>query len=113
MGHNRALGAHGEARAARWYEAQGFEVLDRNWRCRDGELDLVARRGDLVVICEVKTRTSDAFGHPEAAVGHAKRKRIRRLAARYLAETGRHSGEVRFDVVAITGPNVEVFEDAF
>ena len=67
-----ALGEWGEAKVARHYEAAGYEVLDRNWRVRGGEIDLVLARGDEVVFCEVKTRTSSRFGHASEAVGHRK-----------------------------------------
>jgi putative endonuclease len=108
----QALGAHGEALAAQWYEARGFVVLARNWRCSFGELDLVAGRAGLVVFCEVKTRTGAAYGGAVAAVGPSKRRRIRRLAAEWLASNpGR--GEVRFDVVAVDGGVVTVVEGAF
>ena len=109
---NQARGRWGEDLAARWYAAHGYEVLDRNWRCAGGELDLVAASPSLIVFCEIKTRASDRFGPPEAAVGHAKQRRLRRLAAAWLAAHDRH-GAIRFDVAAITGVNIEVFESAF
>src|SRR5207253_2258027 len=80
----RALGMSGEDLAAAWYEANGYEVLARNWRCREGELDLVVRRGRTIVFCEVKTRGSDAFGLPVEAVSRSKRQRVRVLAATWL-----------------------------
>ena len=109
----RALGAAGEARAAAWYRARGYEVLARNWRCREGELDLVVRRGGVLAVVEVKTRTSDRFGTPAAAVTPAKQRRLRGLALRYVAETGVRSRSIRFDVVAILGGRLEVREGAF
>ncbi len=113
MAHNQALGARGEDRAAAWYLERGYDVADRNWRCGDGELDLVLCRGRTVVFCEVKTRSSNAFGNPEDAVTARKAQRIRRLALRWLDAHDRRAGELRFDVVAITGRDVVVFEDAF
>ena len=109
----RALGADGEDRAAAWYEANGYTVVERNWRCRDGELDLVVRRGRELVFVEVKTRTSDRFGLPAEAVTATKQRRIRKLAGRYLADTGTTAGDLRFDVVAILGGQLEVIEAAF
>ena len=113
----RALGAEGEAQAARWYEDQGYEVLERNWRRREGEVDLIVRQGRTVVFCEVKTRSSDRFGTGAESVLPAKQRRIRRLASRWLSEltpaSGRARVEVRFDVVSITAGQVEVIEDAF
>src|SRR5579862_7984214 len=84
----QALGSAGEERAARWYREQGYEVIARNWRCELGELDLVARRDREYVFCEVKTRSSTAWGYAEEAVTAAKRARLRRLAGRWLAEGG-------------------------
>lgn len=99
--------------AARWYEAHGYVVVARNWRCREGELDLVLARGRLVVFCEVKTRTSDAFGTPAEAVTRAKQLRLRRLALRWIDEAGVRPGALRFDVVGVVGNDVDVIEAAF
>ncbi len=115
----RALGAAGEAAVARWYETAGYTVVDRNWRCRQGELDLVVARGVELVFCEVKTRRGDAFGAPVEAVTRAKQQRIRTLALTWLAaHPGRAARELRFDVASVlaTGPGrprVEVLEGAF
>jgi len=104
--------------AADWYLAQGFEVLDRNWRSRQGELDLVVGRPGLIVFAEVKTRTSDAYGIGAEAVTTTKQLRIRRLAGEWLAGQSRASGELRFDVVSIlvprdAPPTIDVYEAAF
>ena len=107
------LGARGEAQAAAWYEANGYEVVDRNWRCREGELDLVVRRQRTIVFCEVKTRTTSAFGHPEESISHDKRDRIRRLAARWLDESPVRARQIRFDVAAILDGELLVIEGAF
>jgi putative endonuclease len=107
-----ARGKWGEDLAARWYAAHGYEVVDRNWRSPTGEIDLIVCATALVVFCEIKTRASDRYGPPEAAVGWAKQRRIRLLAAEWLAIHDRH-GAVRFDVAAITGVHIEVFEAAF
>ena len=113
----RVLGAEGEQLAAQWYEDHGYEVLDRNWRRREGEVDLIVRHGKTVAFCEVKTRSSDVFGTGAESVLEAKQRRIRRLAARWLSEltpaSGRARVEVRFDVVSITAGQVEVIENAF
>jgi putative endonuclease len=98
----RALGAWGEDLAVARLEATGYEILARNWRCREGELDIVARGGDALVFVEVKTRSSRDFGDPAEAVSPTKARRIRVLAARWLTECrppGRH--DLRFDVVSI------------
>lgn len=96
-----ALGAYGERLAATHLEQAGLTLLERNWRCSDGEIDLIATDGDAVVFCEVKTRSSVAYGHPAEAVVRAKAARLRRLAARWLAEQDAGWPEVRFDVVAV------------
>lgn len=103
--------------AARWYEDHGYEVLERNWRRREGEVDLIVRRDRTVVFCEVKTRSSQRFGTGAESVLEAKQRRIRRLASRWLSEltpaAGRTRVDVRFDVVSITAGQVDVIEDAF
>jgi putative endonuclease len=110
---NLVRGRWGEDLAAAWYEGHGYVVVARNWRCPAGEIDLIVRRGRLVVVCEVKARRSDAFGPAAAAVGPAKQARLRRLAAAWLAATAGRGVEVRFDVVAITGTDLEVVAGAF
>jgi putative endonuclease len=92
------LGGHGERIAVAFLTDSGLCVLDRNWRCREGELDIVAREGDALVFCEVKTRRGVGFGHPVGAVTPAKQRRLRLLAQRWLAE---HAPELRFDVVGV------------
>lgn len=109
----RALGSSGEAAAARWYEARGYQVLDRNWRVREGEIDLVVRRARTIVFCEVKTRTSDAFGVPAEAVTREKRQRLRVLAARWLEDAPVRPSTIRFDVASVLAGQVEVIEGAF
>ena len=109
-----SLGAAGEAAAARWYEAGGYTIVARNWRCRDGELDLIAAKGRLYVFCEVKTRTTDTFGLPAEAVTRQKQIRIRRLAARWLeAEAPARPRSIRFDVASVRDGVVEMIEGAF
>jgi putative endonuclease len=122
-GHRQRLGARGEQLAADWYAARGYQVVARNWRCREGELDLVLARDGELVFCEVKTRSSDRFGTPAEAVTPAKQRRLRVLAARFLAAgagaggagaAGAGAGRgIRFDVAAVTGGRVEVIEAAF
>ncbi len=109
------LGALGEERAAAWYEEHGYRVVARNWRCRDGELDLILARGDCLVVCEVKTRSSLAYGHPAEAVTHTKQRRIRGLASRWLAEglAPFRPREIRFDVAAVLPGEISVIEAAF
>lgn len=109
----QALGAWGERQAARWYRDQGYSVLDQNWRTRQGELDLICQRGELLVFCEVKTRSSTAFGLPEEAVTYAKQRRIRSLAFEWLSQHQVYSPQLRFDVAAVLGNQIRVLEAAF
>jgi putative endonuclease len=95
------LGAHGERIAAAYLTDAGLRLLDRNWRCREGELDLVAREGDAIVFCEVKTRRGSGYGHPVEAVTPAKQRRLRTLATRWLAAHDEHASDLRFDVVGV------------
>jgi len=98
----------------RWYTQHGYVLIARNWRCQAGEVDLILSRPTTIVFCEVKARASNEFGGPEGAVGWQKQRRLRRLAAIWLAEF-RPAGqfEVRFDVAAIVGTSVRVIESAF
>jgi len=96
-----ALGAYGERVAARHLVEQGLVVLERNWRCDAGEIDLVLRDGPVLVFCEVKTRRGTAYGHPLAAVDAVKTERLVRLADRWIAERGVIAADVRFDVVSV------------
>lgn len=120
----RRLGNRGEAAAALFYEGIGYEVLARQWRCREGEIDLVLAKPGLIVFCEVKTRASSDFGHPAESITRAKQQRIRRSAARWLErETsarghGRKARTLRFDAASVMvqadgSLHVEVSENAF
>ncbi|HSJ21226.1 MAG TPA: YraN family protein [Nocardioidaceae bacterium] len=99
------LGAYGEGLAARHLTEQGMVLLDRNWRCELGEIDLVLRDGRALVVCEVKTRSSLAFGSPLEAVTEQKAARLRRLAARWLADHAVHPHDVRIDLVGVLVPS--------
>lgn len=95
------LGAYGEQLAARYLVDRGLVLLERNWRCPAGELDLVLREGGILVFCEVKTRRGRRFGHPLEAVDAAKVDRLHRLAAAWQEEHGVHPEHVRLDVVGL------------
>jgi putative endonuclease len=95
-----ALGAEGEARAARQLARPGFRIVARNGRVGGVELDLVARRGRVLVFVEVKTRRTTRFGSPESSVDARKRGRLVRGAAAWLAENAVRAVQVRFDVIA-------------
>jgi putative endonuclease len=95
------LGRCGEDAACDLYRRLGFHVVERNYRSGRGEIDVVARRGDTLVFCEVKTRRSDEWGLPAEAVDRGKQARLRRLAAAWMAERRPGSVDVRFDVVSV------------
>lgn len=103
-GRSRSLGAYGEAYAARHLVESGMVVLDSNWRCEAGEIDLVLRDGRVLVVCEVKTRSSLAYGSPLEGVTEQKAARLRRLAARWLEEHSVRPDEVRIDLVGVLVP---------
>jgi putative endonuclease len=112
------LGRRGEALAARELERRGYRILERRWRCRLGELDLVAWDGGMLVVVEVKARSRLDFGRPVDAVDFEKRRRLRRLALAYLKARKLVGVTVRFDVVGVTAlpgqkPRIEVLPDAF
>ncbi|MFI1578785.1 YraN family protein [Embleya sp. NPDC055664] len=101
---NGAVGRYGERVAARYLTEAGMAVLARNWRCRDGEIDIVARDGPVLVVCEVKTRRAGGFEHPLEAIGPVKAARLRVLAERWRAANplaGPPGREVRIDLVAV------------
>ena len=100
----QALGAYGETLAARHLVEQGMVLLERNWRCEASEIDLVLRDGDVLVVCEVKTRSSLRYGTPHEAVTDVKVARLRRLAARWLEVRGVAARDIRIDLVAIVRP---------
>lgn len=105
--HNRAVGRYGEQVAARYLIDAGLEIVDTNWRCEFGEVDIVARDGDCLVVCEVKTRTSEAFGSPIEAVHGAKAARLRRLAGAWVAAhpaLARGAANLRIDVIGVLRP---------
>ena len=111
-GVRNAVGAWGEQLAAQYLTGQQMVILDRNWRCELGELDLVARDGGTLVVCEVKTRRGEAFGSPAEAVTWRKAARLRLLAMRWLDEHPVPPLDVRIDVVGIvvspgSGPRIE------
>jgi putative endonuclease len=111
--HNRKLGIDGEAAVEQWYLEHGFRLVVKNWRCRDGEVDLIMTDGQTLVFCEVKSRSSVRFGHPFEAVTPRKQQRIRRLATLFLAGQSEHYAELRFDVAAVMSGEVEVLQAAF
>ena len=116
---SKALGAQGEDLAVRFLKKKGFKIIERNFHCPAGEIDLVAREGDTLVFVEIKARSSSDFGLPQDAVDRFKQQKIIQAARTYLAQ--HRLGEeipARFDVVAIrvrppSGPSIELIRDAF
>lgn len=102
---NVALGRYGEDVAARYLRGAGLLVIDRNWRSRSGEVDIVALDGDILVICEVKTRSNHRFGGPVAAITSTKLSRLRRLAGEWIAAHPQPVSGIRIDVVAVMRPS--------
>ena len=98
------VGRFGEDLAARHLEDKGWRIVDRNWRCAAGEIDIVAMDGSTLVVVEVKTRTGTGFGHPAEAVTLTKLTRLRRLAGQWLTEHDARVAAVRIDVVAVLLP---------
>ena len=130
---NRSLKATAAARVARgkwaedlvsrWYEQHGYVIVARNWRSKRGELDVVARKDGVLVVCEVKAQASNAFGTPAEAVTPAKQLKVRRATADFRASM-RESNDpiaslvnvvraVRFDVACVLGTQLEMLEDIF
>lgn len=100
----RHLGRHGEKIAADYLTGCGWQILARNWRCRYGEIDLIARSGDgpgVIIFCEVKTRAGLGFGPPLEAITVAKMRRLRRLAGCWLDETGQQPAQIRIDAIGV------------
>ncbi|RLB08083.1 MAG: YraN family protein [Deltaproteobacteria bacterium] len=119
MGDNRkALGDRGEDLAVRYLLKRGYKVIEKNYRCFLGEIDLIARDKGTLVFVEIKARSSARFGLPQEAVSPFKQRKLIQVAKAYMAE--RHLGEAiatRFDVVAVqltpSGPEIELIKDAF
>lgn len=103
------LGRAGEERATRHLRGQGYIILDRNWRCSQGEIDIVARRDDLLCVVEVKTRRSELYGHPFEAIDDRKRRRLWRLAFAWAAAhpDAARRREIRLEAIGLTGADAE------
>lgn len=101
-----SLGQWGEGVAARYLETQGLSVIERGFRSRFGEIDIIAQNSEVLVFCEVKTRLRDTFGTPQEAVSRAKQRRLTKTAGWYLNQNY-WDGDLRFDVIAILAPEGE------
>ena len=104
------LGREGEQVAAEYLERAGLRVLDRNWRCADGEIDIVAAERQVMVVCEVKTRSNTRFGTPLEAITRHKQARLSRLASRWLVAHGVLFDEIRIDVIGLIRTPAGVYE---
>ncbi|MEU8224996.1 YraN family protein [Kribbella sp. NPDC048915] len=98
---SNTVGRYGEDLAARYLSNHGFAVLERNWRCALGEIDIVAREGDTLVVCEVKTRRGLNYGSPLESITYRKLTTLRQLAGRWLQTHDLRPAEIRIDVVAV------------
>ena len=114
---SKLLGDKGERLAADFLVRNGFEIIDRNFRFQHAEIDLIVRKGNLIVFCEVKTRKSDAYGTGEEAVDRKKQDQIRRAAEGFVSKNGLDDLEFRFDVIVVevryNTTTIRVIEDAF
>lgn len=110
-------GKKGEDIAVAYLKKEGYEVLERNYRCLFGEVDIIAKDGDTIVFVEVKSRRSERFGAPQMAVGTEKQKKLSRISLKYLEERRLYPCNARFDVVAVKifpeGGGVELIQNAF
>ncbi len=102
----QALGRRGEEKAVEFLESRGWRVVDRNWRCREGEIDIVAVEPDgrTLVVVEVKSRSGLGFGAPLETITYAKACRLRRLAALYVRQSGLRPSVIRVDAVGVLWP---------
>ena len=107
-----SCGEIAEDRACEILKEEGYEIVARNWRCRTGEIDIIARDGQVLAFVEVKARRTEAFGGPEMAVDRTKQRRIISAARRFLSTTACEL-PIRFDVVAFVGSIVRLYRDAF
>jgi putative endonuclease len=108
----KKIGESGEERACQFLEEKKYQILHKNWRFKHAEIDIIAKSQNIIVFVEVKFRKSNKFGYPEEFVSKHKIKKMHEAAAAYI-ETNNWDGELRFDIIAIEGNNIEHFEDAF
>lgn len=113
MVNRRETGAKYEQVAATYLQKQGYEIIEQNFRCRQGEIDIIAKDGEYLVFCEVKYRSSGQKGHPLEAVSVQKQHRISRTALYYMAKKGLIDVPCRFDVVGILDKEIVLYKNAF
>lgn len=110
---NRKIGSDYERIAGEYLKLHGYEILEYNFRCKSGEVDLIAKDGEYLVFCEVKYRKDDRKGEPLEAVTLEKQKRISKVAGYYIARTHNINMPCRFDVIGILGNEIQVVKNAF
>lgn len=114
MSNKRSIGQIQEQRAAEYLEKSGYDIIKRNYRCRAGEIDIIAYHQGYLVFIEVKYRKDDRSGSPEEAVNVKKQRQISKVSAWYLTEQGMNlDTPCRFDVVAVTPDQIRIYENAF
>ena len=109
----RTIGSEAEEVACGYLEKSGYKILERNFRCRSGEIDIIALNGDYIVFIEVKYRKDKTFGYPRESVNYYKQKNISKVASYYLLIKNAYHKNCRFDVVEIIGSHIELIQDAF
>ena len=113
----KALGKKGEGKALRFLKKKGYRIIEKNYVCKLGEMDIIAKEKDTLVFVEVKTRTTTEFGPPQLAVNSSKQRQLSKVALNYLKEKQLEEVKARFDVVAILlgqkGEQIELIRDAF
>jgi len=113
MKNYRQIGAVYEKKAAEYLETQGYQILEMNFRCHQGEVDIIAMDGEYLVFCEVKYRTTNTYGTPSEAISVRKKKHISKVAQYYLYQHGLQNVPIRFDVVGIQGTEMVLYKNAF
>lgn len=110
---NRETGSRYEKTAGDYLRQNGYEILEYNYRCKAGEIDIIAKDGEYLVFCEVKYRTDDRKGHPAEAVDLSKQRIISKCALYYMTTNGIEDVPCRFDVVSIEGEKIILYQNAF
>lgn len=111
--HKKILGAVGEKSAVNFLKKQGYKILEKNFKTRVGEIDIIAKDGEEIVFVEVKTRTSDNFGEPSEAVNHKKQEKYHYVAEQYLLKKGLQEAICRFDVIEVKSEQINHIKSAF
>ncbi len=115
--YRKKVGADGEDQAAKYLKAKGYRIIEMNWHCWLGEIDIISKDADTLVFCEVKTRSNQSLGHPLEAITVSKQEKLRRLGEAYIQVTPNNDTPLRFDVISIIangdGNSLEHIKDAF